>query len=182
MNRVQAEDLVIQHLSEPHMVRHSFSVAVLMEALAHTQVGEDPELWYLTGLLHDLDYEQTSRDPQRHGYVSLELLSGTDLSPESRMAILAHAHPEQASTPLDWALLAADPATGFITAVALMHPSRSLDACVCKRMLKRYREKAFAKGADREQMALCSRLGLDLPVFLDMGVNAMKTIREKLEV
>ena len=182
MNREQAELLVLSRLSEPHMIRHSYSVAVVMEELARRQEGRDADLWYLTGLLHDLDYELTADKPERHGHITLEMLSGENFAPEGRQAILAHAHPEHAETELDWGLLAADPTTGFITAVALMHPSRSLDACESKRMLKRFREKAFAKGADREQMSLCTRLGLDLPAFLELSVRAMRGIRERLDL
>jgi predicted hydrolase (HD superfamily) len=88
-------------------------------------------------------------------------------------AILAHNAGKAGATPMEKALLAVDPATGFIVACALMHPEKKIAACDVPFLVRRFGEKRFAAGASREQMALCSELGLSLEEFLAVCLEGM---------
>jgi len=81
---------------------------------------------------------------------------------------------------IDWALYTVDPTTGFLVACALMHPSKKLTAVDGDFMLRRFKEKRFAAGATRENMAACSNLGLELEEFLLMVREGMLSISDKL--
>ena len=146
-----------------------------MEALArHFELPDaDVKRWALAGLLHDLDYATTAEDFDRHGLDTVEAL-GDVIDEEMAHAILAHADKAPRETLMDRALFAADPATGFIVAAALVRPERTLAAVEVRSLLKRWKEKAFARGASREQMATCEDLGLSREEFLALALCAMQ--------
>jgi predicted hydrolase (HD superfamily) len=133
----------------------------------------------LTGLLHDLDYDQTAKDFPRHGLVTAEMLAGK-VDDKIIYAIKAHPGHVPAVSRLDQALYAVDPVTGLIVASALMSPEKKLSGIDRDFVLRRYKEKKFAAGANREQIASCSTLGLTLEDFVQMCVEAMKGIATDL--
>ncbi len=147
-----------------------------IEALArHFDLADtDIERWALAGLLHDLDYAQTAEDFERHGVITAELLAG-QVDNEMLHAILAHADKAPRESLMDRALYAADPTTGFIVAAALVRPDKSLANVEVRSLLKRWKEKAFARGASREQMAACEEIGLSREEFLQLSLEAMQT-------
>jgi putative nucleotidyltransferase with HDIG domain len=175
MDRVEAFALVSQRIPQANLVYHSVAVEVIMEALARRfGLGEaDIARWALAGLLHDLDYAETGEDPGRHGLVTAELLEG-QVDDEIIHAILGHADKAERDTLMDKALYAADPTTGFIVAAALVRPDRDLQAVEVRSLLKRWKEKAFARGASREQMDTCSETGLTRDEFLALSLAAMQ--------
>ncbi len=179
MNREKALDLVRKNLPNPNLVKHSLAVEACMKELAG-YLSEDEEEWGLAGLLHDLDYDITSEDSYNHGLVTADMLKNEDISEEIIHAIKAHNKKVEISSKMDIALYAIDPTSGFITAVALMHPSRSLENVNLKRMKKRFKEKSFAKGADRNQMRTCEKLGLELEYFLELCLKGMTGIKTQL--
>ncbi len=179
MKRDAALDLVRKNLPNPNLIKHSLAVEACMRELAG-YLSEDEEEWGLAGLLHDLDYEITSEDSFNHGLVTAEMLENEDISEKILHAIKAHNKKVEISSNMDIALYSIDPTSGFITAVALMHPSKSLDNVNLKRMKKRFKESSFAKGADREQMKVCERLGIQLDDFLELCLKAMTGIRSEL--
>jgi predicted hydrolase (HD superfamily) len=97
-------------------------------------------------------------------------------------AILCHnqAHGIPLETRLDKALFCADPLTGLITAAALVRPDKKLAGVEAKSVGKRFKEKSFAAGANREQIARCAELGLELEEFIELGLEAMKGIAPSL--
>ena len=171
--------LVEKHLKKKNLVKHVLAVEAIMRRLAGI-FGEDVELWGLSGLLHDLDYEDTVDSPERHGYLTLELLSDVDVPAEVGRAILAHAGHIECKSLMDKAIYCSDPVTGLIVASALMHPSKSLAGTDAGFVGKRYSEKRFAAGADREAIAGCSELGLDLHEFFEISIGAMTDISDSL--
>jgi predicted hydrolase (HD superfamily) len=98
-------------------------------------------------------------------------------------AILCHneAHGIPRETKLDKALFCTDPLSGLITAAALVHPDK-LKGLTAKSVMKRFREKRFAAGVNREQLALCQEIGLELDEFITLGIEAMKSIAPELEL
>ncbi len=179
ISREEAMALVDANLSKKNLVKHVLAVEAIMREMA-ARSGEDEDLWGLAGLLHDLDYERTEADPANHGFVTMELLEGVDVSEDVRHAILAHAGQVERVSDMDKAIYCADPVTGLIVASALMHPTKSLAGMDGEFVGKRFREKRFAAGANREAIASCSELGLELHEFLVISLDAMRGISKDL--
>ncbi|MBC8205176.1 HD domain-containing protein [bacterium] len=179
MNRKEALQLVEKNVSNPNLVKHMIAVEGVMRRLAQ-HFNEDEELWGMTGLLHDLDYDLTVDDFSRHGFVTEELLQGVDIPPEIIRAIKTHPGHLPAESLMEKALYAADPVSGLIIAAALMHPTKRLAELKLKSLKKRYKEKRFAAGADREQIAACSEMGLELEDFLRLSLGGMTALADQL--
>ncbi|HDL01986.1 MAG TPA: HDIG domain-containing protein [candidate division Zixibacteria bacterium] len=179
IQREKAYQLVVEKIGVNNLLKHILAVEAGMRQVAkHFQ--EDVEFWGLTGLLHDLDYNETKNDAQHHTYVTAEWLKEYNLPDDMLHAIHAHPGHIPCRTKLDWALYAVDPTTGFLVACALMHPDKKLASLDSKFLLKRFKEKRFAAGATRENMASCSNLGLELDQFLLMVRDGMLTISDTL--
>lgn len=179
ISREEALELVGQHLRKKNLVKHVLAVEAIMRELAPSH-GGDPDEWGIAGLLHDLDYEQTEKDPERHGHVTMDILENVDITDEMRHAILAHADQVERISMMDKAIYCADPVTGLIVASVLMHPSKSLAHTDAGFVGKRFKEKRFAAGANRDAIAGCSELGLDLQEFFQVSLDAMRKISDDL--
>lgn len=175
MNREQALALVKENLKQANLVKHCLAVEACMRAFAQ-RFGEDEERWGLAGLLHDLDYDYTVNDPDRHTLMTADMLKPYGLDETIIHAIKAHNGKADLASRMDLALYTIDPTSGFITACALMHPDKKLSAVNLERMKKRFKEKAFAKGANREQMAECVKMGVEIDEFLTACLTAMQGI------
>ena len=181
IDRPTALDLMESKIKNKNLRKHILAVEAGMLQLAE-HFGEDREIWGLTGLLHDLDYDKTAKKPEKHTFITEEWLREYNLPDNMLYAIRCHPGHAPCQNRLDWALYATDPATGFIVACALMHPSKKLVNVDEEFMLRRFKEKRFAAGASRESMAACSNLGLELNDFLLLVRNGMLTISDKLEL
>ncbi len=179
MDREEALRLLKKHLKNKNLRKHCLAVEAIMRELAK-RFGEDEEKWGIAGLLHDLDYDETHKDMSRHGYVTVEILKNYQMPEEILHAILAHPGHVPRESLMDKALYAADPTSGFIVAAALIHPEKKLDPLDVNFLMRRFKEKHFARGANREQMESCKELGLSLEEFLDISLKAMKKIAEDL--
>ena len=179
LSRMQAYQMVVDKIGFNNLLKHILAVEAGLRRLAE-YLGEDVEYWGLTGLLHDLDYNETKDDEARHTYVTAEWLAPYNLPEALLYAIHAHPGHVPCRSRLDWALYAVDPATGFIVACALMHPDKRLAAIDGGFMMRRFKEKRFAAGASRDNMAACSHLGLDLERFLLLVREGMMTIADEL--
>lgn len=179
MRREEALKLVEEKVKTRNLVKHMLAVEAGMRALAK-HLGENEEQWALAGLLHDLDYEETKDRPDLHGKRTVEILKGKGFADEAVLrAILAHAGHKEPETPLEIGLTATDPLTGLIVAAALVHPQK-LSGLTAQNVLNRYKEKSFARSASREHIALGEKLGLPLPLFIDLVLSAMKGIANDL--
>lgn len=181
MTRDEAVALLREHVPTANLQNHCLAVGWIMRALAE-RLGldeRDADRWEIAGILHDLDYAQTAEDFERHGRVTVEVLAGR-IDEEQAHAILAHADKAPRESLMDRALYAADPVTGFIVAAALVRPDKSLAAVEVGSLKKRWKEKTFARGASREQMAACSELGLERDEFLALSLAAMQAHAEEL--
>jgi putative nucleotidyltransferase with HDIG domain len=174
-------ELVHKNLSKRNLIKHTLAVEAIMRAMAR-RFGADEEVWGLAGLLHDLDYEQTGASPERHGRMTLEMIEGLDVPKEARDAILAHAGHAARNSLMEMAICCVDPVTGLIVASALMHPSKSIAGLDADFVGKRFKEKRFAAGANREAIAGCTELGLELHEFIEISLNAMNSISGELEL
>ncbi len=181
LSRETALELVSRHMTKQNLIKHVYAVEAIMRALAG-RLGQDGELWGLTGLLHDLDYEKTQGAPESHGRVTLEILAGEDVPREALDAILAHAGHKERNSLLEKAIYCVDPVTGLIGASTLMHPSRSLAGIDADFVGKRFTEKRFAAGANRDAIATCAELGFELHEFLGVSIEAMRGISGELGI
>lgn len=172
ITREEASRLVNEHLPSANMRSHSLAVALVMEALAR-QMHADPDLWFIVGLLHDIDYETTRDDHENHGLVALQILAGSGLPADALEAIKVHPGRGERTTDIARALFAADPVTGLVIAAALMRPDRKISTIEPASLRKKYKTRGFAAGANREQIALCGEIGLDLDTFLELSRQAM---------
>ena len=179
LSRDDAKILMESKIQNMNLRKHIFAVEAGMVRLAE-HFHEDAALWGLTGLLHDLDYDMTVKDPEKHTYITESWLAPHQLPAELIYAIHCHPGHEPCHSRLDWALYATDPSTGFLVACALMHPQKKLAAVDVEFMIRRFGEKRFAAGATRENIAACTNLGLELPEFLSLVKEGMMRISDVL--
>jgi len=179
IDRQTAYDLMVSKIKNKNLRKHILAVEAGMKRLAE-HFGEDQDKWALVGLLHDLDYDKTVDDPDRHTFITEEWLKEYDLPEDMIYAIRCHPGHAPCKSKMDWSLFATDPTTGFIVACALMHPSKRLAEVDREFILRRFQEKRFAAGASRENMEACSNLGLELGDFLMMIREAMLSIVDEL--
>ncbi len=175
MTRQEALSLLSQRLKNKNLFKHCLATEACLKKLAQ-RLQEDGEMWGLAGLLHDIDYETTGADPARHGLEGAAILEGLGVPEQVVHAVKVHSGHLPADSKLDWALFAADPLTGLIVASALMHPDKKLSGLDVDFVLRRYKEKRFAAGANREQIAAAKNLGLEIDEFVDICLKAMQDI------
>ncbi len=179
MTREEAWSLVNSKVKTPNLIKHMLAVEAVMRKLAG-HLGEDVGVWGLTGLLHDLDYDETVKNPEAHSLLAAEWLKSYDVDERVVHAIKAHPKKVPAECRMDWALYATDPLTGLIIAAALMHPTKKLGSLTVEFVLNRFKEKRFAAGASREDIQKCEELGLSLEEFVQLALEGMKEIDQEL--
>ncbi|AEG34204.1 metal dependent phosphohydrolase [Thermus thermophilus SG0.5JP17-16] len=153
--------------------RHMRAVEVAMRAYAR-RYGEDEELWAIAGVLHDMDYEKY---PEEHPYRAVEELRRLGYPEEVLEAILGHA--SYTGTPrrtrMAKALFAVDELTGLIAAAVYVRPDRSILGLELPSLKKKFKDKAFAKGVNREEIRLgAEELGVPLEEHMAFVLEAMK--------
>ncbi len=179
MTREEAYNLTKPRFSNKNLFKHVLAVEAVMRELAD-YFEQDVDKWGLVGLLHDLDYEETADTPERHTLVTEELLSEYDLSPDIIHAIKGHNNLAPHNSLMDQALYAADPITGLVVAATLMHPDKKLASVTPEFVLRRFKEKSFARGANREQIQSCESFGLSLEEFTAISLRGMQKINKEL--
>jgi putative nucleotidyltransferase with HDIG domain len=179
LERDEALEFVRSKVKNDRLIKHMLAVEAVMRAVAE-RLGEDVGVWGLAGLVHDLDYDETVEEPERHGRVGASYLREMGVRDDITHAVESHAGHIPRDSEMDKALYAVDPLTGLIVAAALMHPSKSLQEVTTEFVLNRFKEKRFAAGADRDQIRTCKDLGLELEEFVDIGLRAMQSISADL--
>jgi len=182
MTREEALKILKENLSNQNLIKHYFAVEAIMRALAQ-KFGQDQERWGLSGLLHDIDYEKVKNDLSQHSLVGAKMLEDLGLDKDICQAVKVHneAHGITPETLMEKALFVTDPLTGLIVAATLVLPSKKIKDLTAENVLNRYKEKAFAKGANREIIGKCEELlGLKLEEFIKIGLGAMQEIDTEL--
>ncbi len=160
--------------------RHMYAVEAVMRAYAR-KFGEDEETWAIAGLLHDFDYE---RHPDEHPKVGARVLEEKGYPPEIVRAVLAHAPERSGVEPeslLERALFASDEITGLVTAAVYVRPDRSIHSLTVKSLKKKFKDKSFARGVDREVLKRGAELlGVDLWEHAAFVIEAMQQDAERL--
>lgn len=183
MTREEALAWVKENIQNRNLLKHALAVEACMAALAR-RLGQDETKWALAGLLHDIDYEQTKGDAATHSQLGADMLAERGLPDDIVYAVRVHneAHGLPRNSLMDKALYAVDPLTGLIVAAALITKEKRLALIDTDFVLKRFGEKAFARGANRDQIRACSEIGLSLEEFITIGIEAMQGIAADLEL
>lgn len=184
MERAEAWAIVEEFTESDSLRRHMLAVETAMQAYA-LRFNSDPDLWGIVGLLHDFDYEKYPDVAiEGHPVVGSKILKERGVPENIIRAILAHAEsitgikPE---TKLEKALIAVDELTGFLIAVTLVRPSKSILDVNLKSVKKKWKDKAFAAPVNREEIEhAAAALGIPLDEHIQIVLDAMKTDAEKL--
>ena len=179
--REDAYKLLCEFTESENLRKHALAVEAAMRAYAR-KFGEDEEKWAIAGLLHDFDYEKYP-SPEQHPWVGSKILEERGYPEDIRKAILGHA--DYTGVPRDTlmakALYACDELCGFITAVALVRPNKKLEEVTVKSVKKKLKDKAFARGVNREDIYKgAEELGVPLDEHIQFVIDAMKSIADKL--
>jgi len=173
----EALELIKKYVKNKNLIKHMLATAACMKELAK-KFKMNEKKWELAGLIHDTDVETT--DKQTHGYKTAEILKNYGVDPEIIQAILVHADKAKPERLIDKVLRAVDPLTGLIVACALIHKDKKLNSISPEFVLKRFKEKRFAAGADRNVIKSCEKFGLPLKEFVEICLKAMQNISDKL--
>ncbi len=181
MSREEAMKLLKEQVKQKNLIKHCIAVEAVMAGLAE-HFDQEQERWALAGLLHDIDYDKTADDPQSHSMIGADFLAEKGIDEDIVYAVRVHneVHGLPRKSIMDKALYACDPLTGLIVASALIHPDKKLNSIDPDFVLNRYKEKNFAKGASREQIAACEEMGLSLAEFVGLGLKAMQAAHKDL--
>lgn len=182
-DRAAAWNLLTEFTLSESLRKHALAVEACMRAYAR-KLGGDENLWGVVGLIHDFDYEKYP-SAQEHPFKGSEILKERGYSDEIRRAIMSHAEYSGVSrdTPMEKTLFACDELAGFITAVALVKPGRSLAEVDAKSVRKKMKDKAFARSVSRDDIINGARdLGIDLDEHITFCIEAMKGIAGELEL
>jgi len=181
INREEAIVLLRKYLRDDKLIKHSLAVEAIMKKTAE-KFSKDEELWGLTGLLHDLDYEYTKEEPEKHATIAVRILEGL-LPDEAIHAVKAHnyTHTEVIpATALDKSLIAADAVSGLVIATALVMPSKKLAEVRVETLINKFNDSSFAEGCSRTKIELCLDAGVSLEAFLALSLKALTEIADEL--
>ena len=181
MTRDDAVVIVREYVKNENLIKHMLSVEAAMRFYA-AKFGEDPEIWGVTGLLHDFDWE-IHPTLEEHPLAGAPILKERGVPEEIIRAVLSHADhtgiPRQ--TNMEKALYACDEVTGLITAVAYVRPSRSLLDLEASSVKKKWKDKTFAAGANRAEIEKAAvEFGIELWEHVGNVILAMRTIAPEL--
>ena len=183
MDRVEALNIVHDYVKNENLIRHMLAVEAAMRFYAN-KFDENEDEWGITGLLHDFDWE-IHPTLEEHPLAGAPILRERGVPEVLVRAILSHADHSQVPrlTRMEKALFACDEITGLITAVALVRPSRSLSDLEASSIKKKWKDRAFAAGANREEIAKAAQeFNIELWEHVGNVILAMRTIAPELDL
>jgi putative nucleotidyltransferase with HDIG domain len=179
-NRDRALELMHQYTASDALRKHMYAVEIAMRAMAE-RAGENSEAWGLVGLLHDFDYERhpnAAHSPtEEHPAEGVRILARQGFPEPMQRAILGHANYSGVprDTPMARALFAVDELAGFLVACALVRPSRSLQDLEVSSVKKKLKDKAFARGVNRDDVIRgAEELGVPLEEHIGFMLEALR--------
>jgi len=182
ITRDEALHLMKEYLKVENLQKHSLATEIIMRALARKR-DEDEELWGIVGLLHDLDYEETKDDMPRHTLRTEEILKRKGVCKEITEAIKGHNADTlgyKRERPIEHALTCAECITGMIVATTLVYPDKKLSSVKSKSIIKRMKQKEFARSVNRDYIRECEKIGIPLEEFAELSLKAMQEISNEL--
>jgi predicted hydrolase (HD superfamily) len=190
ITRERVLKLMDKYITTEWLRLHMIETEVIMRALAK-HFNEDEDLWGISGLLHDIDYDYVKKDPERHvvefdKILEMENLKvGEDIPQDMYNAIKAHyeEHPkisQKRESNLDYSLTAAENISGFLVACALVQPDKKLSSVGVESVIKKFKKKDFAKAVRRDLIYDIDKTGLSLEEFVKISLDAVGEISEQV--
>ncbi len=179
MTRDEALTILKEYTKSESLLKHAYAVEAAMRAYAR-KFGEDEELWGIVGLLHDFDYEMY---PDEHPMKGSEILKGKGVPEDIRTAILGHANytgvPRE--TLMAKTLYAVDELSGFLVAVTLVRPNKSVSEVKVKSVKKKMKDKSFAAKVNRDEIREgAEELGIPFEEHVEFMIKALSGVAEQL--
>ena len=181
LTRDEALSLVRKNVAKRNVVYHMFAVEAIMRSVAK-HFGEDEDKWGLIGILHDVDYEKTEATPEKHSLLAEEILKGV-VPDELIKAIKTHNFKHTGVMPetrMEKALIASDAISGLLVACALVMPSKKLADVKVETVSKKFKDKDFARGAERERILICEEIGIPREKFFEIALNGLKSVAAEI--
>jgi hypothetical protein len=186
VTREKVIQLLDKYITTEWLRLHMRETEVIMRALAK-HLGENEDLWGLSGLLHDIDYDYVDKDPDRHVIEFDNILEMEGLKVERDIpldmynAIKAHyeEHPkitQKRESNLDYALSASETISGFLVACALVQPDKKISSVRVDSVMKKFKKKDFARAIDRQLIYDIEKTGLTLEEFVEIALKALNEI------
>lgn len=177
----EALTLLLEYNQNDSLIKHAYSVEAAMRFIAAT-LGQDPNKWGIIGLVHDLDYEKF---PDQHCQKTREILEKHNWPAEYIRAVISHGwgmcSDVEPQTSLEKVLYTIDELTGLIKAVALMRPSRSVMDLEPKSVLKKWKDKGFAAGVNRDVIEKgATMLGMELSQIITLTIEGMRQTPQRI--
>ena len=183
MNRSDTWEILCEHTKTEPLRRHALAVEAAMRAYAR-RFGGDEEQWAIVGILHDFDFEMHP-NPEEHPAKGAEILRERGVPEEIVYAVLCHADYVgfERKTAMDRAIYAVDELTGFVTAVALVRPTKSIHEVEVASVRKKMKDKGFARAINREDITKgAEQLGVDLDEHIAFVIEALKPLAGELGI
>ena len=183
MNRSEAWDILCEHTKTEPLRKHALAVEAAMRAYAG-RFGGDEDQWAIVGLLHDFDFEMHP-NPEEHPIKGAEILRERGVPEEIVYAVLCHADylGLERRTAMDRAIYAVDELTGFITAVALVRPNKSIHEVDVAAVRKKMKDKGFARAINREDITRgAEQLGVELEEHIGFVIESLKPVAGELGI
>lgn len=192
ISREEALKFLNEKIENKNIIKHMLATEAVMDGIydalkaqEKTDLGGRKEEWMMAGLLHDGDYCEEVL-PEKQGIQVTEWLrtAGHEIPENVTQAMAAHNWHQSGVEPetlMDWALFCGDTLTGLIVATALVRPDKKLDSVKVKSVIKKFKDKAFARGTRREDIKMCEeKLGIPLREFVEVGLKTMQEISQDL--
>lgn len=172
-------ELLKKYVKDEKLIKHCLATAAVMKGIAK-ELGEDEELWWRIGVLHDIDYEIVGEDMEKHGEVGAEILRKEGYGDIADI-VGRHNHMKYGMSyenPVEIALQAADSVSGLIIACALVKGGKITEV-TSKTVKKKFKEKSFAAGCDRDRIRLIEKL-MPLERLYEIGIRNLQEIKDEL--
>lgn len=190
MTRDEAFELLQKYMQSPNLIKHSLAAEAAMKGIyRHLHKDEfnakAEEVWGITGLLHDIDYEVAQKEAKLDQHGRLLFDRDPNLVEEPiQHAIKAHNYTKTGTDPdsdMDWAIATVDQLTGLVVSSALIHPDKKLGSIDAEFVLKRFNTPGFSRGVDRENIKNCeTKLGISLSEFIRITLESMQQISDQM--
>ena len=183
MDREDAWNILCEYTKTEPLRKHALAVEAAMRAYAG-KFGGDEERWAMVGLLHDFDFEMHP-NPEEHPVKGAQILRDRDVPEDIVYAVLCHADylGLDRKTPMDRAIYAVDELTGFVTAVALVRPNKSLAEVDVAAVRKKMKDKGFARAINREDITKgADQLGVELDEHIAFVIESLKPVAPQLGI
>jgi putative nucleotidyltransferase with HDIG domain len=179
--RDEALNLIRKNVTKRNVIYHMLAVEAIMRSVAK-HFGEDENRWGLIGLLHDVDYEKTEATPEKHSILAEDILRG--MVPDDYIkSIKTHNFRYTGIKPenkIEKALIASDAISGLLVACALVMPSKKLADVKVETVAKKFRDKDFARGAERERILICEEIGISKEKFFEISLDGLKNVASEI--